>query len=139
MSGFLVYMSVVLVLCGVLVLYLCPRLGQSNILVYISICSLLGAFTVSSVKGLAIAIDTGKCQLTSSRSHPLSNINTHSASYLWLSCILGNVRCHLFPACPVLYDVSVLANPLTWILLLTLIVSVVTQVSSSSHPDAVMM
>ncbi|TWW75326.1 magnesium transporter NIPA4 [Takifugu flavidus] len=85
--GFLVYMSVVLVLCGVLVLYLCPRLGQSNILIYISICSLLGAFTVSSVKGLAIAIDT------------------------------------------VLYDVSVLANPLTWILLLTLIVSVVTQVN----------
>lgn len=70
-SGFLVYMSVVLVLCGILVLYLCPRHGQSNILVYISICSLLGAFTVSSVKGLAIAIDTGECRLTSSRSHEL--------------------------------------------------------------------
>lgn len=69
----------------------------------------------------------------------LGNINTHSARYLWLSCILDNVRCHLFPACPVLYDVSVLANPLTWILLLTLIISVVTQVSSSSHPDTVMM
>lgn len=59
-AGFLVYMSVVLVLCAVLVLYLCPRLGPSNILVYIGICSLLGAFTVSSVKGLAIAIDTGE-------------------------------------------------------------------------------
>uniref|UniRef100_A0A3Q3WJ71 Uncharacterized protein n=1 Tax=Mola mola TaxID=94237 RepID=A0A3Q3WJ71_MOLML len=79
--GFLVYMALVLVLCAVLVLYLSPRVGHSNILVYISICSLLGAFTVSSVKGLAIAIDT------------------------------------------------VLANPLTWILLLTLIVSIVTQVN----------
>lgn len=68
--GFLVYMSAVLVLCAVLVLYLCPRFGPSNILVYISICSLLGAFTVSSVKGLAIAINTGECQL-SSRSHDL--------------------------------------------------------------------
>uniref|UniRef100_A0A671VYT3 NIPA like domain containing 4 n=1 Tax=Sparus aurata TaxID=8175 RepID=A0A671VYT3_SPAAU len=56
--GFLVYMSFVLVLCAVLVLYFSPRFGPSNILVYISICSLLGAFTVSSVKGLAIAINT---------------------------------------------------------------------------------
>ena len=65
--GFLVYMALVLVLCAVLVLYLSPRVGRSNILVYVSICSLLGAFTVSSVKGLAIAINTGervcvKCQ-----------------------------------------------------------------------------
>ncbi|XP_030602304.1 magnesium transporter NIPA4 isoform X2 [Archocentrus centrarchus] len=85
--GFLVYVAVVLVLCVVLVLYCCPRFGRSNILVYISICSLLGAFTVSSVKGLGIAINT------------------------------------------VFYDLSVLANPLTWILLLTLIISIVTQVN----------
>ncbi|XP_035034613.1 magnesium transporter NIPA4 [Hippoglossus stenolepis] len=85
--GFLVYVSAVLLLCAVLVLYFSPRFGRSNILVYISICSLLGAFTVSSVKGLAIAINT------------------------------------------VFYDVSVLTSPLTWILLLTLIVSIVTQVN----------
>ncbi|XP_018542516.1 LOW QUALITY PROTEIN: magnesium transporter NIPA2-like [Lates calcarifer] len=85
--GFLVYVSAVLVLCAALVLYFSPRFGRSNILVYISICSLLGAFTVSSVKGLAIAINT------------------------------------------VLYDISVLASPLTWILLITLIVSIVTQVN----------
>uniref|UniRef100_A0A674K418 NIPA like domain containing 1 n=1 Tax=Terrapene triunguis TaxID=2587831 RepID=A0A674K418_9SAUR len=30
--------------------------GQTNILVYISICSVIGAFSVSSVKGLSIAI-----------------------------------------------------------------------------------
>uniref|UniRef100_A0A3Q3G0G0 NIPA like domain containing 4 n=1 Tax=Kryptolebias marmoratus TaxID=37003 RepID=A0A3Q3G0G0_KRYMA len=85
--GFLVYAVAVLVLCAVLVVYFCPRSGRSNILIYISICSLLGAFTVSSVKGLAIAINT------------------------------------------VVYDLSVLAHPLTWILLLTLIVSIVTQVN----------
>ncbi|XP_070773605.1 magnesium transporter NIPA4 isoform X2 [Enoplosus armatus] len=85
--GFLVYMSAVLLLCAVLVLYFSPRVGRSNIFVYISICSLLGAFTVSSVKGLAIAINT------------------------------------------VFDDVSVLASPLTWILLLTLIVSIITQVN----------
>uniref|UniRef100_A0A3B3XJ86 NIPA like domain containing 4 n=1 Tax=Poecilia mexicana TaxID=48701 RepID=A0A3B3XJ86_9TELE len=85
--GFLVYVVAVLVLCAVLVLYFCPRSGRSNILIYIGICSLLGAFTVSSVKGLAIAINT------------------------------------------VVYDISVLSQPLTWILLLTLIVSIVTQVN----------
>ncbi|XP_060941225.1 magnesium transporter NIPA4 isoform X1 [Limanda limanda] len=85
--GFLVYISAVLLLCAVLVLYVSPRFGRSNVLVYVSICSLLGAFTVSSVKGLAIAINT------------------------------------------VFDDVSVLTCPLTWILLLTLIVSVLTQVN----------
>ncbi|XP_078142825.1 magnesium transporter NIPA4 isoform X1 [Centroberyx gerrardi] len=85
--GFLVYVSAVLLLCVVLVLYCSPRVGRSNILVYISICSLLGAFTVSSVKGLAIAIHT------------------------------------------VFSDASVLAHPLTWILLLSLIISIVTQVN----------
>ncbi|XP_075888120.1 magnesium transporter NIPA4 [Nelusetta ayraudi] len=85
--GFLAFMSVVLVLCTVLMFCLSPRFGPSNILIYISICSLLGAFTVSSVKGLAIAINT------------------------------------------VADDISVLANPLTWILLVTLVVSIVTQVN----------
>lgn len=85
--GFLAFMSVVLVLCTVLVFCLSPRFGPSNILIYISICSLLGAFTVSSAKGLAIAINT------------------------------------------VADDISVLANPLTWILLVTLVVSIVTQVN----------
>ncbi|XP_010784802.1 magnesium transporter NIPA2-like, partial [Notothenia coriiceps] len=56
--GFLVYLSAVLLLCSVLVFYFSPRVGRSNILVYISVCSLLGAFTVASVKGLAIAINT---------------------------------------------------------------------------------
>lgn len=59
-TGFLAFMSVVLVLCTVLMFCLSPRFGPSNILIYISICSLLGAFTVSSVKGLAIAINTGQ-------------------------------------------------------------------------------
>ncbi|KAM8899767.1 magnesium transporter NIPA4 isoform 2-T2 [Spinachia spinachia] len=83
--GFLLYAAAVLLLCSVLVFYFSPRVGRSNIFVYVSICSLLGAFTVSSVKGLAIAIST------------------------------------------VFRDVSVFANPLTWILLFTLIVSIVTQ------------
>ncbi|XP_068436890.1 magnesium transporter NIPA4 [Clinocottus analis] len=84
--GFLAYAALVLLLCAALVLFFSPRFGRSNIFVYVGICSLLGAFTVSSVKGLAIA---------------------------------GSAA---------VQDVSVLARPLTWILLLTLVVSIVTQV-----------
>jgi hypothetical protein len=40
----------------VLILIVAPKKGETNILVYISICSLIGAFSVSSVKGLGIAI-----------------------------------------------------------------------------------
>lgn len=57
-EGFLVYASVVLLLSVILIVHVSPRYGPSNILVYIGICSLLGAFTVSSVKGLAIVIKT---------------------------------------------------------------------------------
>ncbi|KAJ8266750.1 hypothetical protein GJAV_G00134280 [Gymnothorax javanicus] len=85
--SFLIYASVLLLACLGLIFYFSPRIGATNILVYISICSLLGAFTVSSVKGLGIAIRT-------------------------------------FFAEP-----SVLQNPLTWILLLSLVASIVTQVN----------
>ncbi|XP_053321643.1 magnesium transporter NIPA4 [Spea bombifrons] len=54
--GFVAYISVLLICCLVLIFLLCPRFGQTNILVYLAICSLLGAFSVSSVKGLGIAV-----------------------------------------------------------------------------------
>ncbi|XP_075996607.1 magnesium transporter NIPA4 [Genypterus blacodes] len=68
--GFLVFVSAILVLCVVLVVYFSPRVGRSNILIYISICSLLGAFTVSAVKGLAIAIQSVLSDI-SVLAHPL--------------------------------------------------------------------
>lgn len=39
-----------------LIFIVAPRRGQTNILIYILICSLIGAFSVSSVKGLGIAM-----------------------------------------------------------------------------------
>jgi len=73
--GFLAYAAAVLLLCGVLVVFFSPRVGRSNIFVYVGICSLLGAFTVSSVKGLAIAAHTGETteeELTFHRLSPLT-------------------------------------------------------------------
>ncbi|KAG8547817.1 hypothetical protein GDO81_027432 [Engystomops pustulosus] len=54
--GFIVYISVLFICCLVLVFILSPRYGHTNILIYLAICALLGAFTVSSVKGLDIAV-----------------------------------------------------------------------------------
>ncbi|XP_062868059.1 magnesium transporter NIPA4 [Trichomycterus rosablanca] len=85
--GFLVFASILFIACLVIIFYLAPRVGQTNILVYISICSLLGSFTVSSVKGLGLVIRT---------------------------------------AC---YDPSVFQDALTWILLLTLVGSVIVQIN----------
>uniref|UniRef100_A0A8C5E3F3 Magnesium transporter NIPA3-like n=1 Tax=Gouania willdenowi TaxID=441366 RepID=A0A8C5E3F3_GOUWI len=82
--GFLTFVALVLAACAVLVIFVCPRFGRTNVLAYVSVCSLLGAFSVSSVKGLAIVLHKGE---------------TNSG------------------------------GPLTWILLLTLIVSIATQVN----------
>lgn len=54
--GFISFAVIVTVITLVLILIVAPKKGQTNILVYISICSLIGAFSVSSVKGLGIAI-----------------------------------------------------------------------------------
>lgn len=53
---FITFAAVITVTSLVLIFGVAPRFGQTNILVYISICSLIGAFSVSSVKGLGIAI-----------------------------------------------------------------------------------
>ncbi|XP_015219652.2 magnesium transporter NIPA1 isoform X3 [Lepisosteus oculatus] len=52
---FLGYLFVVLLLLIVLIFWMAPSRGASNIMVYISICSLLGSFTVPSSKGLGLA------------------------------------------------------------------------------------
>ncbi|KAJ7997331.1 hypothetical protein DPEC_G00227860 [Dallia pectoralis] len=85
--GFLAFASVLLAACLLLIFYFSPRVGQTNILIYIGICSLLGAFTISSVKGLGLAIRT------------------------------------------VSSDPSVARHALTWILLATLVSSIVVQVN----------
>ncbi|MBN3315135.1 NIPA2 protein, partial [Atractosteus spatula] len=54
--GFLAFATILIVISLVLIFAVAPKWGQSNILVYISICSLIGAFSVSSVKGLGLVI-----------------------------------------------------------------------------------
>uniref|UniRef100_A0A8C8S5A1 NIPA like domain containing 4 n=1 Tax=Pelusios castaneus TaxID=367368 RepID=A0A8C8S5A1_9SAUR len=85
--GFLAYAAILLVTCLILIFYLAPRYGQHNILIYLTICSVIGAFSVSSVKGLGIAI---------------KGFFAHR---------------------------PVLQHPLTWILIITLVASITTQIN----------
>lgn len=69
--GFVVFATLVVIVSLILIFVVGPRHGQTNILVYITICSVIGALSVSCVKGLGIAIKelfAGKPVLK----HPLS-------------------------------------------------------------------
>ncbi|XP_037688731.1 magnesium transporter NIPA2 isoform X2 [Choloepus didactylus] len=54
--GFVVFATLVVIVSLILIFIVGPRHGQTNVLVYITICSVIGAFSVSCVKGLGIAI-----------------------------------------------------------------------------------
>uniref|UniRef100_T1J0J6 Magnesium transporter NIPA2 n=1 Tax=Strigamia maritima TaxID=126957 RepID=T1J0J6_STRMM len=55
-ASFIVYSILVIVISLILICYFEPKCGQTNILVYILICSLLGSLSVMGAKGLGIAI-----------------------------------------------------------------------------------
>ncbi|XP_077636874.1 magnesium transporter NIPA4 isoform X1 [Crocuta crocuta] len=55
-TGYIVFAVLLLVFCLILIFIIAPRYGQRNILVYIIICSVIGSFSVSAVKGLGITI-----------------------------------------------------------------------------------
>ncbi|KAM5169069.1 magnesium transporter NIPA4 isoform 1-T1 [Callospermophilus lateralis] len=55
-TGFIVFAVLLLVSCLILIFIVAPRYGQRNILIYITICSVIGAFSVTAVKGLGITV-----------------------------------------------------------------------------------
>lgn len=52
---FVLYALLVVLLLVILIAWVAPAHGTSNIMVYVAICSLLGSFTVPSSKGLGLA------------------------------------------------------------------------------------
>ncbi|KAM9762630.1 magnesium transporter NIPA2-like isoform 1-T1 [Menidia menidia] len=54
--GFFIFATLVIIVALIFIFVVGPRHGQTNILVYITICSVIGALSVSCVKGLGIAI-----------------------------------------------------------------------------------
>eukprot|EP00268_Persea_americana_P062531 TRINITY_DN8022_c0_g1_i7.p1 TRINITY_DN8022_c0_g1~~TRINITY_DN8022_c0_g1_i7.p1 ORF type:complete len:199 (+),score=15.69 TRINITY_DN8022_c0_g1_i7:147-743(+) len=55
-TAFLFYAAATISVVLALILHFEPRYGQTNILVYLGICSLMGSLTVVSVKAIGIAI-----------------------------------------------------------------------------------
>ncbi|KAM9731886.1 magnesium transporter NIPA4 [Dama dama] len=55
-TGYIVFAVFLLVSCLILIFVVAPRYGQRNILIYVIICSVIGAFSVSASKGLGITI-----------------------------------------------------------------------------------
>ncbi|KAJ6754594.1 MAGNESIUM TRANSPORTER NIPA1-RELATED [Salix purpurea] len=82
--GFLVYSGVVLVVVSVLIFRFVPLYGQTHMIVYVGICSLMGSITVMSVKALGIAL-----KLTFSGSNQFIYYQT------WLFTIVVFVACLL--------------------------------------------
>jgi hypothetical protein len=54
--GFLSYAGVVIVTCAFIALWVGPRYGKKSMLVYLSICSLIGGLSVVATQGLGAAI-----------------------------------------------------------------------------------
>ncbi|XP_063057594.1 magnesium transporter NIPA2 isoform X2 [Engraulis encrasicolus] len=54
--GFVLFATCVIIVALIFIFVVGPRHGQTNILVYITICSVIGALSVSCVKGLGIGI-----------------------------------------------------------------------------------
>lgn len=56
--GFLTFAGVIIVSCVFIAFYLGPRYGKKSMLVYLSICSLIGGLSVVATQGLGAAIVT---------------------------------------------------------------------------------
>lgn len=54
--GFLSYAGVIIIACVVIVLWLGPKYGKKSMLVYLSVCSLIGGLSVVATQGLGAAI-----------------------------------------------------------------------------------
>ncbi|CAD5163617.1 probable magnesium transporter NIPA2 [Musa acuminata AAA Group] len=80
--GFIVYFCVVMILVVFLIVHLVPRYGQTNLVVYVGICSLMGSLTVMSVKAVGIAL-----KLT------LSGMNQFVYAQTWFFTVVVAICC----------------------------------------------
>ncbi|XP_044512042.1 probable magnesium transporter NIPA6 [Mangifera indica] len=81
--AFLLYVASTIAVALVLILYCEPRYGQTNILVYLGICSVIGSLTVMSIKAIGIAIE-----LTLEGSNQLGHFQTWIFLMVSVTCII---------------------------------------------------
>lgn len=81
LTGFVIFATLVIIVALIFIFVVGPRHGQTNILVYITICSVIGALSVSCVKGLGIAIKEA-----------IAGVNVVKNPLAWI-LLLGLVGC----------------------------------------------
>ncbi|GJN14457.1 hypothetical protein PR202_gb01289 [Eleusine coracana subsp. coracana] len=85
--AFLLYAAIVLAAAFVLIFRFVPQYGQTHIMVYIGVCSLVGSLSVMSVKALGIAL-----KLTFSGINQLVYVQTWVFLLVVVSCIVTQMN-----------------------------------------------
>ncbi|KAL6616494.1 hypothetical protein ACP70R_038764 [Stipagrostis hirtigluma subsp. patula] len=85
--AFLFYAAIVLAATFVLIYYFIPKYGQTHIMVYIGVCSLVGSLSVMSVKALGIAL-----KLTFSGMNQLVYPQTWVFTIVVVACIVTQMN-----------------------------------------------
>ncbi|XP_052735175.1 probable magnesium transporter NIPA4 isoform X1 [Vigna angularis] len=86
-AAFLLYAALVITATFVLIFHFIPLYGQTHIMVYIGVCSLVGSLTVMSVKALGIAI-----KLTLSGMNQLIFPQTWAFTLVVTACVLTQMN-----------------------------------------------
>ncbi|PUZ49687.1 hypothetical protein GQ55_7G345200 [Panicum hallii var. hallii] len=85
--AFMCYAAVVIAIVAILVYRFVPLYGQTHVMVYIGVCSLVGSISVMSVKALGIAL-----KLTFSGTNQLIYPQTCAFTLVVISCILTQMN-----------------------------------------------
>ncbi|GLT58762.1 hypothetical protein SLA2020_316300 [Shorea laevis] len=85
--AFLLYAAVVIVAVFILIFQFVPQYGQTNVMVYVGICSLMGSLSVMSVKALGIVL-----KLTFSGMNQLIYPQTWVFVLVVLTCVLTQMN-----------------------------------------------
>ncbi|THU62864.1 hypothetical protein C4D60_Mb01t09630 [Musa balbisiana] len=85
--AFLFYAATVLLAAFILIFHFVPKYGQTHIMVYIGVCSLVGSLSVMSVKALGIAL-----KLTFSGMNQLAYSQTWVFTIIVIVCILTQMN-----------------------------------------------
>lgn len=85
--GFLVYTGIALIAVVVLIFRYEPKYGQSHMIIYVGICSLMGSLTVMAVKALGIAL-----KLTFEGANQFIYFQTWLFTLIVISCCLLQIN-----------------------------------------------
>ncbi|KAK9676391.1 hypothetical protein RND81_11G074000 [Saponaria officinalis] len=85
--GFLFYAALIMTAVFVLIFHVIPEYGQTHIMVYIGVCSLVGSLSVMSVKALGIAL-----KLTLSGMNQLIYPQTWAFTLIVAACVITQMN-----------------------------------------------